>query len=610
MLRRWTRQTALAALLVALALTPQVRAAGAKDVLKFVPDDAWGFVVATSLDNIDKAAEEIKSMLGLPFPTPITPRGTMMFPFGNEIDRASHLGLVYINLKKLDPADQASYDKGAAAIVPIKDKDAFLTALQATNEEEGIAECNIMGQPAFVFVKGNMAVIGPNRKTLELIIRSDKNMDEALGRARMQVAEKSDLFVSFTFAGLYDNILKDTVMPMLEMTMAVNDPSGKSAEQLKQVFAQLATIDIAFAIGKDGLTLSLLSTARAGSDMAKMLADTKNAEAPLLAHLPKEKFLFAMSGTALYSEHAKSFGGDTPVSNWVEMLQLDDVNKDTIKTMDKAFVAMTKLVDQWAVSISALPAENNGAFGIAKVVKTSDSKACMREFRRLYDAFWQTSDDEDFRSAREMVTHVPEAEEIAGVKVDTITLDLRKLADMFEVSEDEMDDFNKLIGDEFVVRFGPLDGEYIVATVGGGKERFESVCQAAKAGSGLTSDAGIKTVSGLLVAPRATEGYIALDNLGQWIRRLAVALGEPDEFPFEDIPTVDAPIAFASAQLDDVSRTDIVVPAKLLKAGKELFERYGQMSTDEFDEEFDPDMEEDLDADLDDDLDDDLEDEG
>ena len=64
----WFRKTFIASsllLTVLLTLAPVsgARAEGPKDVLQLVPDDAWGFVVLKSLNNLDeKAAQELRSL--------------------------------------------------------------------------------------------------------------------------------------------------------------------------------------------------------------------------------------------------------------------------------------------------------------------------------------------------------------------------------------------------------------------------------------------------------------------------------------------------------------------------------------------------------------------
>jgi len=50
-----------------------------------------------------------------------------------------------------------------------------------------------------------------------------------------------------------------------------------------------------------------------------------------------------------------------------------------------------------------------------------------------------------------------------------------------------------------------------------------------------------------------------VDNILVLVKDVAKTMGEEEEFPF-DIPTMDAPVAFSSAQIGNVQQMDIIVP--------------------------------------------------
>lgn len=80
--------------------------------------------------------------------------------------------------------------------------------------------------------------------------------------------------------------------------------------------------------------------------------------------------------------------------------------------------------------------------------------------------------------------------------------------------------------------------------------------------------------------------YIAVDSILQVVNRIAKAVGE-EPMPFE-VPTVNMPLAGSSTVQGDVMRLDFVIPMKLIKAGKDAYDKYAAtMQSDDFDEEDD-----------------------
>jgi hypothetical protein len=233
--------------------------------------------------------------------------------------------------------------------------------------------------------------------------------------------------------------------------------------------------------------------------------------------------------------------------------------------------------------------------GLALVIKTEDAEAFTANLRKLYKAVWAVSDDEDVETIKENVVHQPDAETIADRKVDTITANLPALADMLGLSEEDLTQLKKVLGNELVLRFGPADDKYVAVAFGGGKKRFETICQTLKSGGkGLSADPGISKIAGRLPKPRASEVFVALDNFAWCIKDIVKVLGEEDEFKF-DIPTVDAPLAFSTVQLDSVQKVDFIVPMKLITAVKEFVDTQLSTGLEDFDEDEDDEDDEDED---------------
>jgi len=585
----------LSAFLVAPAIG-QVAApkGGEKDVLKLIPEDAWGFVIARSLKTIDEKAVLLKDTLGLPIPAPVTPMALGMLNLGDTVDMTKPVCMVVMDVQK-----SGGFDRANVVLVPATDPKALIEKLaappegEATEGEEkeelpkGITKCMVMGQPGYAAVKEKYVVFGASHECVANVMKADKTAGAGLDKARRTAIDKGDLYFSIsvsTIVGAY----KDMVMPIMQMAMAASDPEGKSAEKLIKMFEEMAALDISLSFDKKGLSLLLLTTPKKGSDLEKLFRDTKNTDRTLLSALPKEKYLLALGGTTVYSEHADKFGGPMQLSDILKSLQIEGMDDEAIKSLESGFKGLMKTTRAFAMSVSALPAGPQGMVGLAIVVETDDAEGCVADLRKMYETVWAISDDEDFETIKANVVHKADAETIDGKKVDTITVNLKEMGDLLDLNAEDLGEINKIIGEDLVFRFGPADKKHIVIAFGGGEKRFETICGSVKSASGLSADAGITETARRLPSPRAAECYIALDNVGQLIKNIAKVLGEEEEFPF-DVPTIDAPIAISTVQLGSIQRIDIIVPMKLITAVKGLIDKQMSAGFEDFDEDEDED---------------------
>jgi len=564
---------------MALGVGP-AKAGSAKDVLKLVPADAWGFAVVKSLGNFDKKAETLKEALGLGYETPVTSLALAPLGLGDELDTSKPVCVVFLDAQKLGGPQNAG-----VLLVPAKDPRALLEKLSAEEAQEGVSKCTVAGEPSFAAVKGNVVVLGQNEDAVVKIVKSKKTLSEGFAESRLAALEKSDVYVSIS-VHLVVSAYKEMLMPMMQMMSA---PSGVGAQEIEQLFKMLEemqSLDFAVRFEQKGFALQVLSVPRPESDLARLYGDEKNTKEPLLALLPKDKYLLAIGSTATNSELKKKFGGDKPLSGVLKMLQLGELDAEALKTLDATLLKLQESIKRYAVSVNMLADGSDGIFGVCLVAQTDDAKQFTEGVRTMYKAVGKVTDDEDFGEAMKSVRHEAEAETIAGKKVDTIKVDVDGLARMSESDEEDVKRLKTLLGKECVVRFGPCDDKHFVLSFGGGSKQFEAICGAVKSsGDALSTDAGIKSTSGELPSPRVGEAYLALDHVAQALKSAAKAMGEEEEFPF-DLPTLNAPIALSNAVRNEISQTDIVVPMALIKAGKEAFDKYAaRADQEEFDED-------------------------
>ncbi len=576
-LSRWILATTLCA---GMAIPQTAQAASHKEMLDLIPDDAWGFLMAGSLDGIDAKSKMLKSMLGLPIPDDVSNMALAQFNMVDIVDRKSPIFAVMMDAQKF-----AGSDRAAVLLVAVTDSKALLERIEAEDPIEGVSKCVVMGEPAYAVVRGKIVILGPDLDCVTKVAKSKKTLGESMAKPRLAVIEKSDVFLSISLASVV-NAYKDMFLPMAQMMMAPTDPEGKGIKRFVKALSEVGSLDFALTMDDAGFALRMLIDPLKESDLQKLFADEKCTTDSLLAGLPSESFLFTMGSKAANSEHGASFQSQSPLSDMMKMTGMDGIDTSALEILDKEFISIQKSIKQYAMCLAALPEGADGIFGLTLVAETEDSKAFIESVRKAYETAWKVSDDEELAAIKGAVVHKADAETIDGHKVDTLSVDLKKLSEIDDTDDDtEIQHVQALFGKDMVLRFGATDGKRVVFTFGGGKSRFETASKAQQSsGAKLSADKGISAMSGQLPSPRSGEYFIAADTIIQTVKRALKAVGSDDDFPI-DVPTLNSPIGGSTTVQDKVMRIDFMVPMKLIKAGKDAYDSYSASAADEdFDE--------------------------
>jgi len=347
-------------------------------------------------------------------------------------------------------------------------------------------------------------------------------------------------------------------------------------------------LDICFTVDAKGLGLSLLTSPVKGSDFEKLNAEMKPTDDPLLALLPKEQYLLSAGGTILYSEYGEKFSGKNQFSKLLKQFHSgEELSESSLTTLDEEGEKLMKSVRRWAFSASALTDSKDGMFAATAVFRTKNSKAFVESMRKMWKALVSVTDKKEVSDVAKAIVHTQDAETIEGHKVDTVTVDMDQLGEALGAEEDWLKTVATVLGKDLVVRFGSVDGDHVVVAFGGGQERYATVCKGLTSGQGgLSKDAGITALSSQLPSPRVSEAYIDVSNAIRIAKRVLKAMGEDEEFPFE-APNISAPVAMASSLQGNVSRVDLVIPMKLIQAGKAAFDKFQSAAEVSFDDEDD-----------------------
>ncbi|MEK6642502.1 MAG: hypothetical protein AABZ08_01220 [Planctomycetota bacterium] len=573
---RMKRTLSLLAGFTAILMPLQAARAGdLKEMLQLVPDDTWGFVVAKSLTNVDDKAAQMKDIFSLPFDGALSDMALGMLQLGDTIDKSSPVCAMM-----LDPNKFGGQEKSTAILVPAKDPKALLAKLGAEEAVEGISKCTVMGEPAFAGIKGKIVILSPSEECTTKILKTKKSIGDSIVDSRLGVMTQSDVYVSISVRSILA-AYKEMIMPMVQMMAGSSGVGGADIEKMFKIFEEVHAFEIAITLDKAGFSFVFLAVPHEGSDLQGLFADQKNTSDSILSLLPKEKFMFAFGGMATQSEHAEKFGGEHPISGVLKaMTQGAELDQDALNTVDAEFIKIQKSIKRYALSFSALP-KGDSMIGSALVAEVSDAKEFLSGVRKLYKAFSTVSEDEDFGAIKKCVIHSADAETVAGKKVDTIKIDFAAMPD---ADQEDLKKMEKVIGKEFIIRFGAVDDKHVAVSFGGGTKRFETICGSIKSGEKLATDSGITAASGNLPSPRTSELFAAVDTIVSVVSEIAKATGE-EALPFE-FPTLNAPVAASMCVQDKISRTDLMIPMKLLKAGKEAYDKFAASSAEaDFDDD-------------------------
>jgi len=176
-------------------------------------------------------------------------------------------------------------------------------------------------------------------------------------------------------------------------------------------------------------------------------------------------------------------------------------------------------------------------------------------------------EEQDVQAIAKAIQWVNEAEEVAGVKVDHLKLDLSAFP---AVDEEDLSLVKGITGpDGILFRIAPADSHYVVATFGGGADRLARVIGLVKAGQAPLLAGSLKNIHGQLSAEgRMAEGFIHIDQLLTLIMTIGAQAGQPMMMPL--MMRHPAPIAFSSNKITETSQEfTVLLPTEMVVSVKE-----------------------------------------
>jgi len=562
-------------------------------ILKAIPADATGFIVVRNLNEMNKDVSGVAMKLGFP----LGPMGMIPAPLDlmkmktgimGGLSENSSLALVVLNCKDVPAINELANAGKLAVIIPSHDIKA-LTATMNPQKQDDLTIMNFMGEQFFSAPKGDFLVVAKAPEAVKAVLKAGDGIAKTMSPDQIEAYRKQDLFAWFSPAGISQEIrdeINTTLSGMMTMAYQQSLPglAQQTTEDMNKFFEQTKEVSLGLDLDADkGLNLSIYFRVKPGTEFAEQMAAVKTADKPLLAGLPDEPFVVAagFTNTMGHPQQEKQIRMVLDLyANMAKQAGLE-ITPQHVESIKETVITLSKSYDSGGFSISALPSASiDGLIGIAKVTRVKDSQQFQADTRKLIatvkeiflDLAKKDSDaeltEEDITTLDQIIVYKENAEQIAGANVDHFIIDLSKIP---AIDPETLVEIKNVVGAEGVIfRIAAVGKNHIVATFGGGKDRFTKIVELAKKDQApLAQSNYIKKIAGRLPAKNLYfEGYFSVEHLLSLIMNVASAAGQPIPLPLALSPA--APIAFNGSIVDKTAQqVDIHVPIELVISVKQ-----------------------------------------
>jgi hypothetical protein len=566
-MKRLNRVIAVAALATA-GLCSGLRA----QVLDQAPSSAIGVFEVKNLQSLsDKVAKFAKSLGVDQFqPKFADPLGSLIDETGLKegVNKNGDFAIAMYNPKKGDQPVDMDKEPPIVILIPVDDYDAFLKNFKdAKPPQNDITEAKFTksddDKPVFIVHHGKYAAISPKVEYL-----SDHGGMKLTGPAAKEAEAKDAIFyVDLKSARPqikkgYDDAMKEGRKQMADM---VNQGTMQVPPFLLPLVDQFASRLIEgtnSAALSFNLTDSALSTAVIGdfegeSYVGKLVSQSKNTDAPLLAGLPDRPLWMYFGGTissAVVNQLATDVG-DIVKKNLPKDASADDIDK-YVALVKKSAAAM-----KTTAGGAVVPGAGENYLQVVGVTK-GDGPAIFDASKQsvAYAAMFSGMENNKMKLSAKLgepttvdgVKMQPYSMEVAGDANDPNTAQAKQLLQM-------MYGANGIGG-----AFGLVNNTTVITTQGAPQQLTADLIASAKADSDPLDKAdNVKITSDQLPKQRVGVMYLALDNLATGVVAAMKQQGIPLQFK---LPPNLPPIGVSISSEGSAARVDTVIPTKLVES--------------------------------------------
>lgn len=584
MLRGWIVLTLATAIVVSASGRPCAAQSSdsAKELLKQIPAEAWGFVLIPSLEGMNSSINLYQQkIMGMPM-MDLLQMLTLQLGIDAGLDTKGGAAVMALDMKKYGGQD------AFAIVLKATDAKELLANFSPGEEADGLIPCEVQGETLYARTAGKFITIAKNKDVAKAIVASKESIESAVQGARLKMFQERTLSVAVALSKVVKGY-REEIGGFTSMLAAMGGGAPSGEEEMKELVGQLEQydwVDLSLGLDKTGVAISLLTHPRSGTDMDKAAREMKGI-ATTLTGLPGGPFVLAMGMELSQGPESRKQIEKQINSQFNRLLETPEMKeneklREKTKDIKNGVGELTKLVERIAFSVSPLSDGPDGLLAANIVIGTSDAEKLMKVVGGLIaTGKAMMAENEDAKKVMGAIEHKAGVETIESVKVDQLVIDPTKSEEL-DMDDEDMESARKIVGkDGFSLRFGAVGTKSVVFTIGGGKSHFADVAKSAKSGeSGLTRNEGITKIGAGLPKSKYIEMYLSVEEGAKMFKRIARALGEDDPIP--SVPTIAEPVALMGTVEGAVTRVDFVIPMDVIQGVRNMVT--GAMAAQRYDD--------------------------
>lgn len=544
------------------------------DVMKIIPDDAWGFIVATDVMETKKEAEAVLKKLRVPMDDDDYQQFTEFLEKLEGWDpKAAHAFAVL-------PDDA---DGDAILLVPVTDYKKFAKSLGADPDATGPTKFEVDEDiKGLIAEKANYAVIGDDGdlELIERVLNSKKSISTSCDVVKAYLKDhKTALVIAPSgVKKLLDSAIDG--LKSLRDSIPAEGPQGDSIKQAFEMYDKLFVTlrDEATHIAvagefneKVGANYSTRFYFKPDGKLAAMAKDTAPLPPDALAGLPEDAYIFAGAGIVPESS------GDLFTAFMLNALKA--VPKDagfdpeTLKQTAETMRSLMKTIKRASMSVNF--AGETFLSGIAAIYDTTDSAAFLTEYEKSIKVLEGMA-----KKDKNLPSYSVEKKTVDGLDVLVLATDLKPMLDQMEKTggPDVRKMYQGMFGGEKMNAYlTAVDKEHVAFAYD--LKALKELVGTIKAGkSGLADNLDMKKTAALLLKQPHAIGFMDVGGYIDLAKKIAgmVVPGGALPFPIPPFPP-SAPVGVAAKLTPQAVEFQLVIPMPLMENVRNYIDQVNTM---------------------------------
>ena len=533
-----TRPFALS--LIAFSLLSTRSPAAAPPILNAVPEDAWVVVTLRDLGGLDaKLARLINPLMPMPIRPLLLLKAQLSMVEGIDESGTAAIALLPGVAGETEPTQVVMW-------VPTTDRTKLLAFLSPAPAEEGFEKVELRGQESYAGTHGRFTVLAGDLPVVRRAVREGPGVASRFTAHQLARFEVNDVSIYLNLAAIRTAPVFGIISTGLSL---LGIPPG-DVERYRSV-------QVSLRFEAEGVAIEVHSQTERAEENPPAQTDGS-----LLAELPAESFVLAVGMNIGGAGHDRSAPARLLLDGLDRRGMLDSARKaDLEKALEKMYADVTGA----ALSVVAMPEGSDGLIGLTKVIHTKGrAQTLAASFEELISVLRSgVFVDPTVATAMQRITYTRNAETIAGTPVDHLSLDISGIQVVDEAA------IRKAIGTEgALVRMGVVDDHRLVATFGGGAERFAAAITALRSVEGSLAADPLIGRSAAVKTKHHAEGYLAIDRALKLAADVTRAMDDPTVVP--KMTPIDVPVSFLARRISPrETQIDVFVPTAVIVAVKQ-----------------------------------------